>query len=134
MKALTSAGSVELLGEKHRRGLENLVGPAQLAVLTLKRLQPLALVGRQPVVAGAGIDLGLAHPQAQRFLVDTEIARDMRDRALRLEHQPDRALAQLIGVLLGTWHRRDLLLSPEQNLVSRPPSNSEDVVGRAARA
>jgi hypothetical protein len=104
MNALTSAGPVELLREKHAGGLEDLVGLAQLAVLTLQRLQALTLIARQAILAHAGVSFGLAHPQPQRFLVDAQIARDVRDRTLRLEHEPHRALFELVGVLLWGWH------------------------------
>ena len=48
----------------------------------------------------------MTHPGPQRFLVDAEIGRDMRDRALGLKHETHSALAQLIGVLLAYGSRR----------------------------
>jgi hypothetical protein len=49
--------------------------------------------GELPAHDPPGIGLGLAHPEAKRLSVDAEIARDRRDRAVGLEHEPDRSLA-----------------------------------------
>ena len=73
-------------------GLENLVGLAQLLDLAAQPRELVTFSSRQAVRAAAGIAFGLAHPQPQRFLVDAEIGRDMRDRALGLEHEPDGSL------------------------------------------
>ncbi len=104
MKALTSVGSGRAPRRKHRGGLEDLVGLTQVLDLAAQPGELLTLDGRQSVVARAGVGFGLAHPQPQRFLVDAEILRDLRDRTTGLEHEPDRALAQLIGVLLRAGH------------------------------
>jgi hypothetical protein len=49
--------------------LSILVGPAQLAVLALQALDPIALLVRQPA-ALAGVDLGLTDPVAERLGAD----------------------------------------------------------------
>jgi hypothetical protein len=94
-------GRVELLGEKHRGGLDDLVGLPELAHLALERLHALALVAGQAIVAAAGISLGLAHPLAQRLAVDAQVGRDVRDRAAALEREAHRSLTQLVRILLG---------------------------------
>jgi DNA invertase Pin-like site-specific DNA recombinase len=45
----------------------------------------------------ASVGLGLAYPVPQRLLVDAQVTRDLRDRPARLEHEPDRALTQLVS-------------------------------------
>jgi hypothetical protein len=54
-----------------RRGLEDLVGSPQLAVLPLQRLQPLAPVRREPWPV-APVDLGSPDPLAKRLRGDTD--------------------------------------------------------------
>jgi hypothetical protein len=73
--------------------LEDLVGLAQLLDLAAQPRQLVTLDARQAVLTAAGIAFGLAHPAAQRFFVDTEIQRDLHDRALGLKHEPDGPLA-----------------------------------------
>src|SRR5262249_46015091 len=74
---------------------------------------------RRPVSASAW-----RTSMAQRFLVDAEIAGDMSDRAAGLEDEPDRALAQLIGVLPRGCHDSEHLLPPGRRLVREHPRNS----------
>ena len=82
-------------------GLENLVGPLQLAILALEGHQPLALTRGQPR-ARAGVALRLAHPLPQRLGRRAELGRHRLQRGpLRrmrrplLHHQPDGALTHL---------------------------------------
>ena len=61
--------AVELrVGEKRRRGLQDLTRSPQLPHLGLKRLDPLRLRGRHPGRL-PGVDLGLLHPAPQRLRV-----------------------------------------------------------------
>jgi hypothetical protein len=53
--------------------------------------------------------------------VNAEITSDMRDRPTRLEHETDRTLAQLIGVLPRGCHDTEHLLPPGRSLVREPP-------------
>src|SRR4029077_15245014 len=92
----------ELRHRKIGRGLaQDLVGLAQLAVLTLQRLDPLALL-RGRASPQAPITLGLANPVAQGLARAADLGRDRLDgRVLRavlalvIQHHPDRALADL---------------------------------------
>jgi hypothetical protein len=89
------AEGVELRLGKIRGCLaQNLVGLAQLAVLALQRLDPVAIMrrgtGPQPLVA-----LGPAHPAAQRLPRAAYLARNRVDRRplrrvlrLMVEHHP----------------------------------------------
>jgi hypothetical protein len=97
-----------------RRGLQDLIGPAQLAVLALQRLEPLALVAGQPR-AEAVIGLGSADPLAQRLCRDADLVRDGGDRrplrgvlVLVLEHQSDGPLPQLWWVPARSCHGSNL--------------------------
>src|SRR5215207_8259191 len=111
----SSAGSaVELRREESRRGLQDLVGPPQLAVLALQRLEPLALVTGQPR-AEAVIGLSPADPLAQRLSGDPKLVRDGGDHrplggvlVLVLEHQPDGPLPQLLGIPAWSCHGSNL--------------------------
>nr|WP_263656747.1 hypothetical protein [Nonomuraea aurantiaca] len=54
----------------------------------------------------------MTHPTAQRFAVHAELLGHSRDRAGRLaglltdlKDHPHRAFTELVGVLLGGWHR-----------------------------
>src|SRR5438105_10422954 len=67
--------AVELRPEESRRRLEDLIGPPQLEVLALQLLDPLALLGREPV-ALAAVDLGLAPPVADALGVHAALAAD----------------------------------------------------------
>ena len=114
---------VELLREKHPRPISRSRSPgadrapcdeacgsppAPALVRTSLRLP---LVGLRP-----------AHTLAQRLMVDAQISSDPRDRPPGLEHKPDAARHQLIGVLPRSWHERGVPLSRDQPLVSRSPS------------
>src|SRR4051794_7731720 len=117
--------AVELRREESRGRLEDLVGPAQLRVLLLQRLQLLRLRGRRPG-PDTGVHLPLPHPLAQRLRSrDPQLRRDRPNRlVLRgivltvLPHQRDRALTQLRRVLRGTCHETS---SFQTNEVSRHP-------------
>src|SRR3954453_14937966 len=121
--------AVELRREESRGGLEDLVGPAQLRVLLLQRLQLLRLRGRRPG-PDTGVHLRLPHPLAQRLRSrDPQLRRDRPNRlVLRgivltvLPHQRDRALTQLRRVLRGTCHETS---SFQTNEVSRHPGAAQ---------
>src|ERR671918_605011 len=92
---------VEFPREETRGGLEDLVGPAQLADLALQLGDAPTLLAGHPGT-GAAVDLGLAHPAAQGLAADAQLAGHAGDRAEplpglldRLQHHADRALAQL---------------------------------------
>src|SRR6266545_5944815 len=104
MNALTSIGSGRAPRRKHRRGLEDLVGLAQLLDLAAQPRELLALGRGQAVVARAGVGLRLAHPQPQRLAVHAEVLGDLRDRPARIEDETHRALTQIVGVLPRTGH------------------------------
>src|SRR5690348_12103548 len=93
--------AVELRPEENRRALQDLVRPAELAVLPFELLDPLAL-GRRQAAPGAGINLGLADPLADRLGPDPQLAGNIGHRAVaitpfggRLGDQPDRSLTEL---------------------------------------
>src|ERR1019366_10617082 len=94
-------------GKKHRRRLQDLVRAAQLVVLLAQRLDLLALLAAQPLTA-TRIDLGLAHPLAQRLRVDPQISSDMRNRPAALKRQPNTAIQQLLWIPDSSWHRRSV--------------------------
>lgn len=113
MNALTSVGAGRALGEKHRGGLENLVGLLQLAVLTLERLQTLALTAGQLRRAAAGVGLGPAHPLAQRLLVDAEgRARHARSAGRTLQTSRTARSRNSSGYFFGASMRRGPSPSP----------------------
>jgi hypothetical protein len=118
MKRLTSVGSDRVPWRKHARRLEDLVGLAQFAVLTLQRLQPLALIRRQAIAARALVGLGLAHPLPQRLTVDAEVLGDMRDRPTAFKDKPHRAFAQLIGVFLRGRHTAETVPLPRMKILA----------------
>src|SRR3954469_10079917 len=126
-------GAVELRREESRGRLEDLVGPAQLRVLLLQRLQLLRLRGRRPG-PDTGVHLRLPHPLAQRLRSrDPQLRRDRPNRlVLRgivltvLPHQRDRALTQLRRVLRGTCHETS---SFQTNEVSRHPGAAQVASG-----
>src|ERR1019366_7919871 len=113
---------VELLGKKHRRRLEDLVRATQLEVLLAQLLDLLTLGRAQQLAALAAISLGLAHTLAQRLRVNTQVGGDPRDRPPGLEHEPNAALHQLIGILPRSWHPRRVSSRQDRILVSEPPS------------
>jgi len=88
---------VELGGEKRPGGLQDLVGPAQLAVLALQRLQALTLFAAEQLGALAFIRFGLPHPLAQGLVGDAEISCYVGDRAAGVEDDPGAAIEQLSG-------------------------------------
>jgi hypothetical protein len=67
---------IELAREKHRGGLEDFVGSAQLVVLTPERFDLLALVAAEQFFAHALIRFDAADMKAERFCGDSEITRD----------------------------------------------------------
>jgi len=92
----------------------------------LEGLEPLALLGCQPRT-GAGVDLGLAQPGAQRFGADAQLAGDPGHGAVaftllgdRLGHHADGALPHLGRVAalertgtLVVWHDSIILQGME---------------------
>jgi len=50
------------------------------------------------------VGLGLAHLLAQRLRMHAEIVRDVRDRPLTLERDPNRSLHELVGIFLRSSH------------------------------
>jgi hypothetical protein len=67
MNALTSFGLGRARSRKHRGGLEDLVGPAQLVDLFAQLLDLLALGRGRQIRAQALVSLHLAQPPAQRL-------------------------------------------------------------------
>jgi hypothetical protein len=89
------------LGEKRAGLAQDLVGPAQLTVLSLTLLDPQPL-GRTWPVALAQIALGMAHPAAQRLRRAADLACHRLDRrplrcvlVLIVQDQPQCALSHL---------------------------------------
>src|SRR4051794_13101434 len=74
---------VELPREESRRRFQNLIRPAQLAVLPLELDQTRSFARRDPVTRTA-IDLTLAHPIADRFGMHTELLADLIEAAIVL--------------------------------------------------
>src|SRR5206468_10402314 len=60
----------------------------------------------EQVGALAAIGLGPAHALAQRLRMHAQVGCDLGDRTLRLEHEPNAAVHQLLWVLPSSWHRR----------------------------
>src|SRR4051794_37953613 len=104
MNALTSVGLVELLGEKHRRRLEDLVRAPELVVLLAQAPDLLALLRREQLRSGAAVGLGAPHALAQRLRVDAQIVGDVRDRPVAFQREAHASRDQLIGILLRTGH------------------------------
>src|SRR5215207_4329079 len=111
MRALRSV-LVELGREKHRGGLEDLVGPAQLVDLFAQLLDLLALGRGRQIRAQALVSLHLAQPPAQRLRRHAEVLSDVRDRATALQDQASAAVEQLRRVLPWTSHGAEDFLSP----------------------
>ncbi len=82
--------AVELRREESRGALEHLIRPLQLEVLALQPLEALTIIGGQPC-SGAGVDLGPAHPPAQRLSRRAHLGR----------HRPDRGPQR--PMLLGAF-------------------------------
>jgi hypothetical protein len=114
---------VELGGEKGRRRLQDVLGPAQLSHLTAQGLQLLALCGAQQVLADAGVGLCPSHPLAQGLVVDAKVAGYMGDGAAGVGDHPGTAIEQLIGVFLLSWHGLGVPFFQVEILVSGSPSN-----------
>src|SRR4051794_33957224 len=74
---------VELPREESRRRFQDLIRPAQLAVLPLELDQTRSFARRDPVTRTA-IDLTLAHPVADRFGMHTELLADLIEAAIVL--------------------------------------------------
>src|SRR5688500_14587109 len=98
---IASAAAGRAPARSNRRRLQDLIRPAQLAVLALELLDALSLGGAHARPRTA-IDLGLANPLAQRLVRHPQLARDRRDRrplrlvlGLVLEHHPHRTLPDL---------------------------------------
>ena len=70
-----------------------------------------------------------AHVLPQRLRREAQITRNMRDRAARLEHQPRRALQQLLGILPRPWHTEG---SPPPR--TKPRNQASATTGPAHRA
>jgi hypothetical protein len=87
--------AVELRREESRCGLQDRVGPLQLAVLLLELLDPLGVARRRPGLA-ALVDVGLVDPVPHKFDAVAELAGDPLHGAVigpelssELTHQPD---------------------------------------------
>src|SRR6266545_1764343 len=91
-----SPGRVELRREKHRCVLQDRVRPTQLRVLLTQPLQLITLLRCQQITPATAISLRLPHPVPQRLLMHAQISGDVHDRPPRLEHQPNRALTELL--------------------------------------
>jgi hypothetical protein len=95
--------------QKSRRGLQDRIRPPQLTVLPLQLHQPTPIITRHPR-PGAGIDLGLLHPAAQRIPVDTQLLPNPTTRAghrqlqliigQNIIDQTDRPITNLRRILL----------------------------------
>jgi len=75
-------------------------------VLLAQLLRFPRLAAGQPVVALAGVGLGLADPVAQGLLVDAQVPGDVRDRTSGGADLADRPFPQLVGVF--AWRRPSL--------------------------
>ncbi len=87
---------IELAGEKHAGGLQDLVRAAQLRDLTAQGFDLLALLAAQDIFAPALVSFGLPNVFAKRLALDAEVPRDVRDRPTRFEHQTRTAVQQLL--------------------------------------
>lgn len=101
MSRAVRTSSVELRPEASRGALADLVGPAELAVLPLEPLHPLALLAGQADPLPA-VDLGLADPEPKWLRPDPELPGDRGDGAMaitplgrRLGDQADGSLSEL---------------------------------------
>src|SRR5690606_8178947 len=107
--------AVELrLGEKSSSLAQDLVGPTEFTILSLELLDPLSLCRRRTRPL-AQIPLGLPHPATERLARAADLCSNRLDgRPLRriltlvLEHQPNRPLPHLGGVLLCLSHDPNL--------------------------
>ena len=80
MKVVISRPAAVEIRPEESRGDEDLVGPAQLAVLALQHHDPFALLCRQ-AAPGVAIDFGLVDPPAQGLGADAELPCDPAHRA-----------------------------------------------------
>jgi hypothetical protein len=83
---------IELAREKHARGLQDLIGAAQLRNLPAQGFDLLALLAAQHILAPALVSFDLPRVFPQRLRGDPQIPPDMRDRPARLKDEPRRAL------------------------------------------
>jgi len=79
------------------------------------KLMPVSVSPATETYHYAGVRFGLANPVAKRLLMHTQIGRDMRDRTVRLEHEPNRPLAQLIRILPRCRHFQSLALRQDRS-------------------
>jgi hypothetical protein len=112
---------VELLGKKHRSGLQDLVRAPQLEVLLAKPLDLLTLLTRRQIGPQSLVGLRLTHPLAQRLLVDAQVIGDMDDRAAALSASLTPRSSSSSGYFLGLDMTAEDLLSPGQASWSRGP-------------
>ena len=115
--------AVELRPEETRRGLQDLVGPAELAVLPLELIRPGSLLTGQAAQLAA-VDAGLADPLADGLGADAQLLGDSRDRVVALPlgghlvDEPDGSLLIVVvqsTVLSGAMAR---MLAEETSPVS----------------
>src|ERR671936_889270 len=88
----TAVAAVELRREESRGRLEDLIGPAQLGVLLLQRLDFGAFLAADPRPL-TGVHLHAAHPLAQRLGAS--------DAQLRRHRRHRRPLRWILGLHLG---------------------------------
>jgi hypothetical protein len=87
--------------EKHRGGLEDLVGLPELLDLTAQPRELLALNRRQPILAGSRRPLRPGAPRAAAPPCGAEIARDRRDRTLTVNTSRTARSRNSSGYFLG---------------------------------
>jgi hypothetical protein len=106
--AVTWAGSGRAGPRKSRGRPQDLVRPLELGVLLAQRGELGAFVGGQPVIALAGVGLGLPDPTAQGLRMHAEIDGQFLDLRLRIGGavHPYRTLTQLERVFPGDSHGR----------------------------
>jgi len=85
--------------------------------LATKLADLLALISHKQIGTLPAVRLSLAHTLSQRLVVNTQVSSYLRDRPPGLEHEPDAARHQLIGVLPRSWHEREVPLSRDESLV-----------------
>ena len=120
----------QLRREESRCRLQDRVRPTQFTDLTFQLGDPDRRIGGRPQ-PGTGINLGLGHPTAQGLRIDPQLPPDPGAGTLAagragpgIEHQPDRPLPQLIGVL-RSFHWIPLITSRRsRHCRPRPPTGS----------
>src|SRR5207302_6918054 len=102
--------AVELRPEESRCRLQDLIGPAQLPILSLELGDPRALVSSEPR-AVARLDLLLDHPPPQRLASEAELLGDGGQAAIAessritpLPHQADRSFPELVWIHPRSCH------------------------------